>query len=130
LGYGKGMKKCAYCGRLSEDALTVCQECGTTLPRERFEIAPPRVPTSAGLRARRKALLDGIFWMVFSLGALAMGWLYPAWFLGRDPTMQSDWDARLRLGPAILFCLVVAFIFAERGRSLPVSRAGCAPAVQ
>jgi len=104
------MKKCSYCGGLNGDALAICSECGTTLPRERFEAKPPRVLTPIELRARRRALRDGMLWLVLSLGVLAMGWLYPAWFFGRDPIMRHDPDPRV--GPAFLIGLVASFIFA------------------
>ena len=60
---------------------------------------------------------DGIFWMLLSLGILAVGWLYPAWFLGRDPIMQRDTDLRLGAarGGCFLFCLMACFVFAVLG---------------
>jgi hypothetical protein len=104
------MKKCAYCGRLNNDSVETCAECGTTLPRERFEAIPHLVRTAAELRARRRALRDALLWMVLSVGVLAMGWLYPAWFFGRDPIMQRDTDPRV--GPALMFCLIASCVFA------------------
>jgi hypothetical protein len=104
------MKKCSYCGKLNEDALTVCSGCCTTLPSERFDGKPAGVLTPTELRGRRKAFLGGVIWVVLSLGVLAMGWLYPVWFLGHDPIMQRDPDTRL--GPAFLLCLIASFVFA------------------
>ncbi|HWX19505.1 MAG TPA: zinc ribbon domain-containing protein [Candidatus Binatia bacterium] len=104
------MKKCSYCGTLNDDALSICSECGTALPSERFEAKPPRVLTPIELRTRRGALRDGILWLVLSLGVLAIGWLYPAWFFGRDPIMRHDPDPRV--GPAVLIGLATSFTFA------------------
>lgn len=108
------MKKCSYCGRVSDDALTICSECSTTLPSERFEPEPSRPLRPSELRARRKAIRDGLVWIVLGLGVLAMGWIYPAWFLGRDPVTQRDTDLRLMnaRGDVFLFCLIVSFMFA------------------
>src|SRR5207249_3490307 len=60
------MKKCSYCGRLSDDDLTTCPECRTALPRERFDASPHRVLNHAEVRARRRAWFDAILWMVLS----------------------------------------------------------------
>lgn len=108
------MKKCSYCGRVSDDALTICSECGTTLPSEHFEPEPSHPLTPSEVRARRKAIRDGLVWIILSVGVLAMGWIYPAWFLGRDPIRQRDTDLRLMnaRGEAFLFCLLVSFVFA------------------
>lgn len=108
------MKKCSYCGRVSDDALTICSDCGTALPNERFEPEPSRPLTASEGRARRKAIRDGLLWIILNVGVLAMGWIYPAWFLGRDPITQRDRDLRLMnaRGEAFLFCLLVSFVFA------------------
>ena len=104
------MKKCSYCGRESDDALTTCRECGSTLPQQSLEIKAPRIATDSELRVRKRALLQGIIRAIFSLSILAVGWLFPAWFLAQDPITRHETDTRL--GPAFLFCLVVSFIFA------------------
>ena len=59
---------------------------------------------------RTRALFEGVMEGILSLGILAAGWLYPAWFLGRDAIMRHETDTRL--GPAFLFCLVGSFILA------------------
>ena len=104
------MKKCSYCGKLSGDGLAICSECGTPLPKESFGAQTPHVPTLAELRARRKAVVSGTFWMILCLGVLPMGWLYPAWFFGRDPIMQRDPDPRI--GPAVVFSVIASIAFA------------------
>jgi hypothetical protein len=109
LGSGTYMKKCSYCGRESDDALTTCQECGTTLPQQSIT-KPPPIATVSDLQARRKALLDGMIRALFSLGILAMGWFYPGWFFERDPIMHHETDRRL--GSAELLSLLASFIFA------------------
>jgi hypothetical protein len=43
------------------------------------------------VRARRKAARDGFFWIVLTLGLLAIGGIL-AWFLGRDPVMKLNAD--------------------------------------
>lgn len=108
------MKKCSYCGRVSDDALTICSQCGTALSNEHFEPEPPRPLTPSEVRAHRKAIRDGLLWIILSVGVLAIGWIYPAWFLGRDAITQRDTDLRLMnaRGEAFLFCLLVSFVFA------------------
>ena len=111
------MKKCTYCSRLSNDTVAVCSECGTTLPSERFEATPTEVLTPTEVRTRRKAIRDGLVWIALGLAVLVMGWIYPAWFLGRDPITQRDTDLRLMnaRGEAFLFCLILSFVFAVLG---------------
>ena len=104
------MKKCSYCGAESEDTLTTCRECGTSLPEESYQSKAPRILPASELRSRKRALLAAVFEAVFAVGVLAVGWLYPAWSIGRDPIMRHDTDTRL--GPAFLFSIVVGFIFA------------------
>jgi hypothetical protein len=104
------MKKCSYCGGESEDTLTMCRECGTSLPEESYQSKPPRILPASELRTRKRALLAAVFEAVFAAGVLVVGWLYPVWSIGRDPTMRHDTDTRL--GPAFLFSIIVGFIFA------------------
>jgi hypothetical protein len=101
------MKKCSYCGRLSDDTRTACDGCGTALPEESFEQKSPQLVT-AEIRIRRAALLQGVFRAIFSLGILAIGLLYPAWYLG--PHAVQEFDNRLEKPQ--LFSLVVSFTFA------------------
>jgi hypothetical protein len=108
------MIKCTYCGKLGENALTSCSECGTALPSEQFEPRPPQAPTAQELRVRRVAIRGGIFWIVSSLGVLALGWIFPAWFLASDPITQRDSDLRLMNArvEGFLLCLITSFVFA------------------
>jgi hypothetical protein len=104
------MKKCSYCGKESDDALAMCRECGTPLPEEPSQVRPPRIETAAELRLRRKALGKGLLEAAFAIGVFLVGWIYPAWFIAKDPIMQHDTDTRL--GPAVLFAITVGFLFA------------------
>ena len=101
------MKKCSYCGRISDDARRACDGCGTALPKEGFEEKSPQL-LAAEARIRRAALLQAVFWAVFSAGILAAGLLYPAWYLG--PVAVKDFDNRLE--KAWLFSLIASFTFA------------------
>ena len=101
------MKKCSYCGRLGDDSQAACAGCGTVLPEESFEAKSPQI-VAAEMRIRRAALLQGGFRMIVSLGILAIGFLYPTWFLG--PGAPRSFDDRLERPQ--FFCLVVSSIFA------------------
>ena len=107
------MKKCSYCGRDSDDVLVVCPECGTALPGEPYQSKPPRIGHA---QVRRRALLSGVFQALFAMGVLIVGWIYPAWFISKDPIMRNDTDPRL--GPAVELSIAVGLVFAVlAGRS-------------
>jgi hypothetical protein len=104
------MKKCSYCGRESDDILATCRECGTPLPQERPGLKPHQIAAFKTGPMHTRALFQGMWQALFSVGVLVVGWLYPVWSLGRDPTTRHDTDTRL--GPAFLFSMVVGFVFA------------------
>jgi hypothetical protein len=104
------MKKCTYCGRENDDTLTTCQECLTTLPQEIFEPKLPRVPTPSQLRARNRALVQGIISTILSLIFLGGGWLYPVLSLHRELT--GSYDPDLQIEPVIVLSLIASFVLA------------------
>lgn len=101
------MKKCSYCGMVSDDTLKTCSECGTSLPNERFVPKPSNPLTPSELQAQNKRLRDGVICIVLSLGVLAIGCTF---FMGREPI--NDFRPMKARGVAFLFTLIVSLVFA------------------
>ena len=98
------VKKCSYCGRLSDDSLTDCRECGTPLPSQPFVPGPAHPPTTEERAARRRTFLDGLVWTALALGIFAAGWLYPV-----AATSHTDLDDRTV--PGVLFAFMGGLAF-------------------
>jgi hypothetical protein len=70
------MKRCSYCGRENDDALAICQDCGTSLPDTECTAAPAQpkpavVCPACGAHDDFKtgiALRGSFSWLVFFLG--------------------------------------------------------------